>query len=264
MDSQLLRSIGYFFNSEYYRFKALFAYRLQGIVWLFYSVLNVVNSVIAISVIYSISTGIAGWSYYQMLLLAGSTNMAVALLLMLPGGGWTLISNLRRGGADQYLTRPYSMLAIMLSNFGDEEQLTGLIAGAALFAYAALQVQMSIASAMEFMVLFLFGAAAFVMLMLALIIISYYLFKSGNFMQQIVNIVTNAGRYPIKVYGVAGQLLFSLFIPIGLAYYYPSTAILGEISVSTAALAISVSIAIFIASRWLFYELMKRYTSGGG
>jgi len=234
-------------------------------VWLLYSAIAVINSFIAITIIYNVSAGISGWSYYQMLLLAASTNIVMGVsAIFASNGGWAIITKMRSGGIDPYLVRPYTTLAVMLSNFGDVEQLSAVAGGLIMFAYAALNLRISLASFLIFAVLFSLGLSVFVMFTMMITIVVYYIFKSGHFLFELNDIISNAGRYPLKVYPLLGQVVFSLLLPIGIASYYPSAAMLSEASpVGVAEVAI-VSVLLFWISHRLFYSLMKKYTSGGG
>lgn len=258
------RNIEYFFICQLYSLKTLFAYRFQGMVWLFYSLISVVNAFVAITVIYNISTGITGWNYYQLLLLAAATSMAMGVSAIFTSSGWEMIWHMRHGTIDPYLAKPYTTLAIMLSNFGDASQLSAIGGGLLMFAYAAFSLQISLASLLVFAAMFALGLGAFVMFIMMITIAAYHLFKSGQFMDQINNILMNAGRYPLKVYTPIGQLIFSVLLPIGVASYYPSTVILNEASPVGFVEVVIIAVVLFWVSHRLFYALMKRYTSGGG
>ena len=177
---------------------------------------------------------------------------------------WEIVDRLRTGKMDMWFTKPYSYLVIVTSCFGNVTPFGSMISGLALFTYAAMHLGLQTMQFVYFAVLFVAGVAAFLMFFVMMAVLSYHLFRSGEFIESMEGLLENAGRYPLSVYGILGQFAFTLAMPIGVAYYYPAEALFGTLSPVALAAAAALSITIILVSRKIFYTLLKNDSSGGG
>jgi ABC-2 type transport system permease protein len=255
--------ISYFLKSQHYAWKGLMTYRANATLFFISSMFTVLTAFITISVVYEVSSGIAGWSYYQMLFLAATGTIAfwaVAYLI----NPWVIVQNMQRGTIDPYLMRPYGRLTILFANNYNNVSNISVISGLILLAYAAAHLQFAPLFFVEYVALLVVGVTAIVLFIMMLTLTSYHLMKSAHSAQQVINLSRTMSTYPLSVYGLLGQLAFTLLFPIGLAYYYPAKVFLGE----TSTLAFVAVLAVSIAAIALCYRadnfLVKKYTSGGG
>ncbi len=228
-----------------------------------YSMVNIAYSYVAVAVIYGISPGIAGWSYYQMLFLVSTSVIAVNVVSYFIEFGY-INQLLRYGGIDPYLVKPYGKATILFSMTGNVASITGVLGGFLILAYSASSVGVGISAFLAFLLLLGFGLAALVLFSLMLTVLTYHLLKSSDAMYSLANFIGQASKYPLPVYGALGQMVFTLLLPFGLASYYPAQAFLSQLSVPTIIEIVAVSVAVAVASYLLFNKLMEYYTSGGG
>jgi len=260
----LIDAIKYYLINQEYAWKSFFAYRAQSLLWLFYSAFTGIFSLITITVIYNVSSGFPGWNYYQMLILS-STVVMVIDAIQYNVNGWDVIRSMRRGMLDMHMVRPYGLATIMISTQSSAKTLiSGFATELAIFAYAALMLHLSLAYIITFLGIVAIGTYAFMMFLLMLTVLSYHLFKSGMFMNGLINTLSVVGSYPLSVFGTIIMLLFSILVPIGIAVYYPAELIFGKINVVFSLAIILFSLAVAFVSYKLFYVLMRHYTSGGG
>ncbi len=259
----LNKNISYFLTSQKYNFKSLFAYREQTILWSLDSIFTVLSAIIPVIAIYSVSSGINGWSYYQMLLLTGASTMMMGIVYMLISG-WQVVQAMQVGSVDMYLMRPYGKLTIILSNFSDVSSITVLLGGALVLLLAWSQLGLGASALAEFALLFGLGIIALVSFLSMLTVLSYHLLRSAQFFYRIAMLSSSVGNYPLTIFGILGKVFFSLVIPIGFAYYYSVNTLLGRLDPVFVAGAVIASAAITVVSYKLFYYLMRKYTSGGG
>ena len=102
------------------------------------------------------------------------------------------------------------------------------------------------------------------MFILMVTVVSYILFKSGDFIDDMKNMLGGLGQYPLSVYGILGQLIFTILIPIGIAYYYPAEVLFGFVGIEGTIAELLLSIVIILVSRKIIYEVLNGYSSGGG
>ena len=261
--SRFMDNLIFLIDVQKMAWKSFLVYRWQTFIWLFANLLVILNSILAITIIYTVSSGIPGWSYFQVLALSSITTMVFGVIeyMIAP---WDVVNKLRVGGMDMWFTKPYSYLTIISSCFGMVWNSASFISGLALFIYAVMHIGITAVQLVYFALLFTVGIAAFLMFFVMMTVLSYRLFKSGQFINNMEGLLSNAGVYPLSVYGVLGQLIFTLAMPIGIAYYYPAEALFGIIGPTEVATALLLSLVVIFVSRKIFYALLKGYSSGGG
>lgn len=268
MAPRLIDEMSYYFATVYYSVKSFLTYRFQASIWLTYDVLMMLFNIVAVSVIYGVSNGIAGWSYFQLLFLVFLADFTFNGFIAFALAPWNIAQNLREGKLDVFMTKPYGLLTLLLSSScvlsGTGGVLASVLLGILALAYVALKLHFTLISLASFVLLYVSGSLAFSMFFLVLAIFAYYLLKSGEFMNQMNNSLWMVGRYPISVYGLPAQLFFTLAVPIGLASLYPVNALLGELAPLTVLILFLVASILAFAFYKAFYYLMRFYESGGG
>jgi len=264
MASRIASELSYYLVSTYYNVKSFFTYRAQAWMWVIQALISLLFSLVGVTIIYSISSGITGWSYYQLLFLTYlmSLTFGIAVFLSNP---WDLPQALRTGQFDSLMTRPFSVLNLSFVNSRAVSALISTVAGSIVFlAYISLQLRLSLPLIAAFLPLYLMGVAALVMFLEVLAVLSYKLMKSGNFINQAMNAMGTLSNYPLSVYGNAVQLFFTLFVPIGIAGYYPLQVLLGNVTPELYAFLFALSAVFIFVFHRLFNRLMRSYESGGG
>lgn len=263
MFESIKRGVTVFMLSQKYAWMSAFSYRLPFFVYLFYAALDPIFSLIFVGIIYSISNGIAGWNYFQLLALVGSATILYF--------GYTYFVNysklsdaLRKGEIDVYLNKPYNTFTMMLVQYPNNYQLGGLVGGIALFAYAASNLSLGAIAILSYVVLMGAGVLVLMMFVLMLTALTYKQFGSGDWIDWLGGILFDVAKYPLTIYGFFGGLLLTFIIPVGLASYYPSAALLQQLSIANIIGLILLALAFVLITRKVFYFSMKHYASGGG
>jgi ABC-type uncharacterized transport system permease subunit len=242
---------------------SLFAYRFQASLWFFVALMDVLNVLVTITVIYGVSSGIAGWSYAQMLALAGFSSTAFGILFFLMNP-FNLIMAMRNGSADQLFTKPYNKIVMVFSKYGSFNLISLIFGGIALLVYGIMNTQFSILPLIASIFLFLLGTTAMLMFILFISLLSYVLFKSGSYINWLTGIIQNASQYPLFIYGSVFMVLLTVAAPIAIATFYPAELIFMKVSITTVAEVAAATIVM----AYLFYKgsmyLFRFYTSGGG
>ncbi len=258
----LREAISYFMKQQYYAWKSLLTYRANAALFLLASSFSVVPAFITISVIYHASNGIAGWNYYQMLFLAATGSLAFWAFSYLINPLY-LARDMQHGSLDPYLLMPYGRVTVLLSNYTSVSEVS-VVSGLMLLAYAASHMSLSPLFMLGYISLLIVGTIAMVLFMLMLTLLAYHVMKRAQSINQLFNLSSSIITYPLSVYGLAGQLAFTLLFPIGLAYYYPSVVLLGRASPLTFAAVAGLSVMVAALSYRACNYLMRMYTSGGG
>ncbi len=263
MENRLINDLRFFLLCQLYFWKDFFVYRTQVVIWASYSLINLFYGYVTIAVIYNVSSGITGWNYYQMLFLVSTGALVFNVLNYVFMPDWAN-QLLRRGGIDTRLVRPYGRVTIFLSLSGALSSIVAVAAAFLVLAYSALKLGLGPVTFAGYFVLLAAGTVALMLLTLMLTVLTYILIKGANTVSRLQGFMVQAARYPLPVYGIIGQLIFTLVIPVGLASYYPSEAVLGIINPLVFFGALAVAAAISVVSYLGFNRLMQYYTSGGG
>ena len=263
MLDSVYRNLKMYNASQKLLWKDIAIYRTQFIVWIFVFMMSTVASVVTITIIYDVSSGVAGWSYYQVLLISSLANIMIGIVFY-NISPQRLARTMRNGQFDQRILKPYNPIVTMLSLYGTKTSVGSVISGALVFGYAAYMAGISAMALFEMLLIFAFGVVSLTMFLLMITLLSYVLFNSAGYMQWVANIASRAAQYPLTIYGLPGILLFTVGLPIGLAAFYPSALIFGKISPASVMLVIGVEAVMlafyYYACKWL----TKKYRSGGG
>lgn len=254
--------IRYLAYSQYYAWKSFFIYRLQAFISLVSSVVSLLTSVLAITVIYDISSGIPHWSYYQLLFLSVLSNLTFSIISYF--NFYYIPRALRQGDLDAYFTKPVGLILLMMSPLNATIFPISVITSTVFLAFIVTHLVVRPASLAFFVLLYIAGLAALLMFLTMLAVLSYRLIKSGTFINRMANLLNRAGQYPLSIYGLTTQALLTLAIPVGIAAYYPAETLLGRIDPIYYLLFLFVALVFAIFSRLSIHRLMRGYSGGGG
>lgn len=262
--ADILHDVKTFFFSQKIAWKSMLYYRLQSAVWFISSIFNVLVSVVFVLVIYNISDGFAGWSYYQMLLLIGIANCTFSLVTYFINI-FLLTRSMNVGGLDALLTKPINPMVFIFSRFGNVQSIFGAIGGLAIAAYAAVNLKISLVGLAYAIILVPLAVACIVFFLLVIGLCMYVLVGNGGFVDLFFNNIKLAASYPLSIFGPIGALIFTIFLPLGLATYYPSELILGKIGYAQGTLILILEISLlYILYNFSMWIINTKYRSGGG
>jgi ABC-type uncharacterized transport system permease subunit len=259
---ELIDSIKYILFSQYYGWKSFFIYRLQASISIASAIVSIATNVLTISVIYNVSTGIPGWDYYHLLFLSLVSGLTISLISYF--NFYSIPKFLREGNYDAYFTKPIGMLSLMVSPLNVVSSPAQILGLSALLAYVCFLIGFQVQYAALFLVMYAIGVCSFLMFLTMLSVLSYLVLKSGTFINRMFNLLGRVGQYPLPIYGITMQAVFSLAIPVGIAVYYPAEAFFGMIDLASSLYVMLFAIAIALVSRTLLYKFMRGYSSGGG
>ncbi|MCL5423930.1 MAG: ABC-2 family transporter protein [Candidatus Marsarchaeota archaeon] len=238
---EFIENIKYFMLCQKYHWKEFFTYRLQGLIWI-----------------------IAGWNYYQLLLLANTSGFIIGFVWYFIIA-WNIVDGMRAGELDKYLIRPFGKITCILSGYsGNLTGVAGPIGSLLLIIYSLVNLKLQLLSIVMFIFSMLIGIAAIVMLFLFITVLAYLFMNSAQFTNSMLNISFSANSYPLAIYGIGIQLIFTLILPIGFAVYYPIQALLGVINPIFAIISVFGLFIIIAVSKLGFDKAIRGYSSGGG
>ena len=249
--------------SQLYCWKSMAVYRTQFIFQILYSAIGPLVTYFFISIIYTATAGIHGWSFYQLLFLSSLIGVVSPLVsyIITPA---TVLRALRRGTLDTMLLRPYSAFTALMSNYGDPSSGLAAIDASILTIYAGSHLSITVTGMIEFMFLLTIGIILLSIFSLTLVMLFYKLFRSGSTFQSALNAAYNYGQYPLSIYGFPTTLLLTLIVPIGFATYIPAEIIIGALNFLDFIVLSIVAILLMVILYKIINKKLDRYTSAMG
>ncbi|MCL5007413.1 MAG: ABC-2 family transporter protein [Candidatus Marsarchaeota archaeon] len=260
---EFARNLTLYMKSQKYGFKEFMAYRTQAISWVLIQSLGAVSTLIMVSVIYSVSSGVPGWGYFQLLALGGLVQLTSGIMAFLISPRM-LVRTMRNGGLDQLLLKPYNPLLMIVARNPGIRNLGGVVSGALLLAYALHGAGVGLEAMLVFIPSYLIGLVALAMGVIVLALVSYVLFKDASFTNWLMSIMFDASDYPATIYGIIGSTALSILLPVTFAVFFPAAAVFGYVSAYVVLGVALVCIAVAIMFYFSTVYLLRKYESGGG
>lgn len=263
MFAGISRNLRVYLSSQRCSWLSFLTYRTQAVIWMLVFAATTAASIITISVVYGLSSGIPGWTYYQALALAGLSNMAVGVVLyfIIPRD---LTEDMLNGKMDPLLTKPYNPVVMIFTHSGWPPGAGNFASGLALFAFALAHLQVDPLSIAAAAGMFAIGAAALTLFTVFVAVLVYVVFRNGDFLWWLTSISGEAASYPLSIYGTTGLIALTIALPIGLASFYPARLMFAGadymIDAAVVAIAALLIYGFYRGTLWL----LRFYTSAGG
>ncbi len=260
--NKTVRNLYMFMVNQAYSWKEVLAYRQQFISYLFYAMLAPLTTLVFVSVIYGVSNGIAGWSYYQLLLLSSTGTLVSSAVSYLINVRDTF-EQLLRGGIDVFLTKPYPVILVIFSR-GTKFTLASILGSVAVIGYAMSNITATPLSVIEYVLMVAIGSITMAMFILAMVLTWYKRFMNGNWLKSFSDLIFNFGGMPLGIYGLVGTILFTVMIPVGIAVYYPAELLIGRLGSSEFALFVMLALVFLYALNKYIGRQLNSYNSAAG
>jgi ABC-2 type transport system permease protein len=243
-----------FANAAQYRADFLF----DGVTGL----LRVAGVLVPVALVFGQREEVLGWTAPELTLVTGLFFFVQALLtgVVEPNLG-EVVEAVRSGSFDFLLLKPVdpqllaSVRRIAPARIWDLLAATGLVGWSLsrLPPPAPLDV---LAAA----VTLLSGLSALYGVWLLAICASFWFVRVDN-LRYLLWAVSDAGRWPLSVFGPAVRTALVLVVPIGVATTFPALALRGEWTAPLVAGAVGVGAAFALGSRWVWTRALASYTS---
>ncbi len=254
----------FFFNSKMLLMRMM-QYRFNFIMGLFVAFGFSALGPLAQFLLYSNSNGYPGWNWDQMLLFQAVLLLVNGLTDILFGSvRRTIDSLMEKGEFDRLLLKPFPPLLMLLTSGFKPYGLGTVVVGIAGTLWAVIRIGMP-AGVLGFVyfIIFLFARV----LLQAGVHILYCFFTVRWIypmrLDEITDKILSYGNYPMEIYPMFLQTVFTTVVPFAIACYWPAKALLGPVS-WTAFTALGGTILFVLVTVLLWKHQLKSYVSGGG
>jgi ABC-2 type transport system permease protein len=239
------------------------AYRINFFLNLFQSILSLGVAAAGISVVFSYTDNLGGWSAREILALVGVYLLVGGIIaFVIQPGMEQFITSVRDGRLDYKLTKPEDaqlLVSIQRINIWSLIDIA-LGLGVLITALIWLGERVGILQAAEFILMLLAGSIIIYSFFLILATLSFWFVRVENILF-VFQSMYEAGRWPVSLY--PGWLRYGLtfVIPVAFATTVPAEALTGRLNWQTLTLAVLIAVFLLIVSR-IFWRIGLRHYSG--
>lgn len=226
-----------------------------------------IGDVLAIWLLFVRFDTVAGWTFYETLLLYSITYVSFSTAECFARGYDEFPSLIKNGQLDRFMIRPVNIHYQIFGSKIEFSKLSRLIFGIVLFIISItnINVDWNISKVIVLLATFICGIVVIFSLFVLAAGISIYTIEKLEF----VNIITDGSKelayYPINIYKKWLTNFFTFIIPIACFNYLPLSYILGIGSLPAWLCAISPFIGmLFVIPCIIFFNLsLRKYQSSG-
>ncbi|HEY6879907.1 MAG TPA: ABC-2 family transporter protein [Polyangiales bacterium] len=224
------------------------------------------TALLPLYVLFSMRDGVAGWTAYEALMVAG---FFVALKGVLQGAIQpsltSVVEHIRKGTLDFLLLKPADAQFLLSTNRLDLAHATDVLAGLGIVGWSLAKSEHHasfLAFALALLIL-LCAVAILYSIWILVVSLAFKVVKIDNLSYLIVS-TFDAARWPSSVFRGALSIVFTFVIPLALMTTYPALALLGKLTPFQLFTSLAVATGFLSASRWVWLRSVRSYTGAGG
>lgn len=237
-------------------------YRASFVAEFFVGALSAAGVAAPLFLVYARVPHLEGWTLDQALLVTGFFLLYNAFVsgVVEPNLG-SIVDGVRTGALDYLLLRPVDAQLLLSFSKVSPAAVWELLAGLVVAAIAGVRVGLpSPAVALAVAGLFVAGLLATYGLWLLVVCTSFWFVRVDN-LRFLLSAVTDAGRWPVTVYGRGVRIALTTIVPVALVSSYPAMVWLGRLDAAHVGGALATSAGMLVGSRLVLHRALARYSS---
>lgn len=238
-------------------------YRTEFLISIFTMMLFQFVAPLFTSIIYLNSAGFAGWGVYDVLLLQGIFIVTKGIGQQFTMGMiYNTTNRVQTGTFDLIFLKPRNLLYYFMTSSFDAEDMGVWIGGVIIMIFSLSHVEFTALGFIYMLLLMIVGLVLFFGISTFVSAITLRYVNTLRIYELIDTIFTFV-QYPKSIYGKGIQSVFTGFIPLFIASFYPLQALRLQLTLGMI-VAIGATIVISCISIGVWYGTIKKYTSAGG
>jgi ABC-2 type transport system permease protein len=221
---KILYNIDIWFSCLVAMIKSMMEYRTDFLVGLFSQVAMQLTELIFLWIVFQGTQDIAGWNFYQLLLLYGVMMFALSVVDLLFDSLYDLGPNyIREGVFDIILLRPVHPLISIMGQSRSINSVGYLVLSLGLIIITLIKLEIAITFGLIFSIVFFGFVGGFILggIITLLSVASFWTFKSNEIMWSAFKLYT-ISTYPIEIYNKVIRILITFVFPFVFVAYYPT------------------------------------------
>jgi ABC-2 type transport system permease protein len=235
-------------------------YRANFVLQLITSAINLATGLVAISLVYSHTDDLAGWTRPELLVVMGIHILVGGLIgALIQPNMRQVMEEVEEGTFDLVLLRPAdAQLLVSIRSFR-VWRLVDVILGAVVIATGASDLEFGLLRAGGFLLAAFMGVVVMYCIWLVLTTFAFRVVRADAFTDMFEGIY-QAGRWPVSVYPAWLRGALTFVIPLAFAVTFPAetlTARLGPLSLLS---GLGITLAVVAGTRWIWNANLRRYS----
>ena len=237
-------------------------YRANFFVALFQSVLALGVGLVVLSLVFSHTQELKGWTHSELLCVLGiQIAMGGLIRATIQPNMLRVTDEIRDGKLDYALTKPEDAQVIVSVREVQIWQLVDVVSGGIVvgIGVAGLDHAVTVGDVLAFAGLLVVGAVLIYCFWLIIATGAFWIIRMW-FIAELLEGVFATGRWPIGIY--PGWLKYSLtyLVPIGFAITVPAEAVTSRLGWTTVVVALVFATSLFAFTRWFWTFGLRRYS----
>lgn len=237
-------------------------YRVNFFVQLFQSVIQVGTGLIMLSLVYSHTQNLNGWSEAELLTLIGVQILLGGVIhTFIQPNMERLLEDVQQGTLDYALTKPEDAQVLVSVRQIRFWQLVEMISGLILVIVGLTRIEQPIGvlDALAFVSSLMVGALLVYCFWLIVTTGAFWVVRMEHVLELFEGIY-QTGRWPIGVY--PGWLRYSVtfLVPVAFAVTVPAQALTSRLQLQTFLLSVAFMVVLFAFTRWFWRFGLRRYS----
>ena len=237
-------------------------YRVNFFVSLFQAAIALVTGLVVLSLVYSHTSELNGWSQSELLCVLGIQILMGGIIKTSIQPNMTrLIEDVREGKLDYALTKPEDAQMLVSVREVRIWQIVDVVSGLAVLAVGLSRISTDVgaADAASFAVALLLGAVLIYCFWLVIATIAFWVVNMWHAVE-LFDGVFQTGRWPIGIYPTWLRFGVTFLVPIAFAVTVPAEALTSRLDWQTLVLALVFAVALFAFTRWFWRFGLRRYS----
>jgi viologen exporter family transport system permease protein len=237
-------------------------YRVNFVVQLFQSAIALIVGLLVLSLVYSHTDELNGWSKPELLCVLGvQILMGGAIKTYIQPNMMRLIDDVREGKLDYALTKPQDSQVLISVREVRIWQVVDVVSGLVVLIVGLTEVTASVGplDAVAFGIALLLGGAMIYCFWLVVATGAFWVVNMWHAVE-LFDGIFQTGRWPVGIY--PGWLRYSVtfLVPIAFAVTVPAQAVTSRLSWQTLVVAVLFAVVLFAFTRWFWRFGLRNYT----
>lgn len=238
-------------------------YRSDFVIAVLNAIISLATQIIGLSVIFSHTTDLRGWTPEAMLVLIGIHFFISGLIgVVVRPSMEALMEGVRLGTFDFLLTKPADAQLLASVQRIAPQSLTDVALGMAVVLVGVTRAGLRVGPT-EIALFMLSIAAGFGIVYGFLLLLStmvFWLIRLDNVLVIFQSVFGSAGRWPVTIFPGWLRPVLTFVVPIAFAVTVPAQALSGQLSPANVVLSLAVAAVFLIGSRVFWLVALRHYT----
>ena len=238
-------------------------YRSDFAIAVLNAVISLVTQVLGLSVIFTNTADLRGWTADDLLVLIGVHFFISGLVgLVVRPSMEALMEGIRLGTFDFTLTKPADAQLLASTRVFAPQALTDVLVGLGIIGYGVARTGVSLdaVALLLFAVTLVAGVVTVYGFLLILSTMAFWFVRLDNILVIFQALFGQAGRWPVSIFPGWLRPVLTFVVPIAFAVTVPAQALTGQLTAGAALLSVAVAIAFLLASRVFWLVALRHYT----